>query len=88
LNKTRAEEAGLAPLKEVLDQFGGWPVVVGDSWNDRTFVLTDMIYKFHVAGYSIDYFGDFSVTTDLKKSTSRIIDVNNHSRPVISPAEN
>jgi hypothetical protein len=59
LNKTRAEEVGLAPLKEVLDQFDGWPIVVGDSWNDRTFVWTYMIYKFHVAGYSIDYFVDF-----------------------------
>ncbi|EFX65281.1 hypothetical protein DAPPUDRAFT_333347 [Daphnia pulex] len=76
LNKTRAEErVGLAPLKEVLDQFGGWPVVVGDSWDDSTFVWTDMIYKFRLAGYSIDYFVDFSVTTDLKNSTSRIIDL-------------
>lgn len=75
LNKTRAEEAGLAPLKEVLDQFGGWPVVVGDSWDDSTFVWTDMIYKFRLAGYSIDYFVDFSVTTDLKNSTSRTIDL-------------
>jgi len=77
LNKTRAEEVGLAPLKEVLDQFGGWPVVVGDSWDDSTFVWTEMIYKFRLAGYSIDYFVDFSVTTDLKNSTSRTIDVNN-----------
>lgn len=75
LNKTRAEEVGLNPLKEVLEQFGGWPVVVGDSWNESTFVWTEMIYKFRLAGYSIDYFVDFSVTTDLKNSTSRIIDV-------------
>lgn len=87
-NKTRAEEVGLAPLKEVLEQFGGWPVVVGDSWDDSTFVWTDMIYKFRLAGYSIDYFVDFSVTTDLKNSTSRIIDVNNFAPiAIISPRQ-
>ena len=34
-----------------------------------------MIYKFRRVGFSIDYFVDFSVTTDLKNSTSRVIDV-------------
>lgn len=71
----RAEELGLEPLKEILQQFGGWPVVVGDSWDDSNFVWYEMIYKFRRTGYSIDYFVDFSVTTDLKNSTTRTIDV-------------
>jgi hypothetical protein len=46
------------------------------------------IYKFRLAGYSIDYFVDFSVTTDLKNSTSRIIDVNNFAPiAIISPRQ-
>lgn len=71
----RAEERGLEPLKEVLENFGGWPVVIGDAWDDTDFVWYEMIYKFRQVGYSIDYFVDFSVTADLKNSTTRIIDV-------------
>lgn len=75
LNKTRVEERGLEPLKEILAGFGGWPVVVGDNWDESSFVWYEMIYKFRKVGYSIDYFVDFSVTTDLKNSTTRIIDL-------------
>ena len=70
-----AEERGLKPLQEILKEFGGWPVVIGDSWDESSFVWTEMIYKFRRVGYSIDYFVDFSVTTDLKNSTTRVIDV-------------
>jgi len=59
----------------VLDKFGGWPVVVGDSWDEEEFVWYEMIYKFREVGYSIDYFVDFSIVADLKNSTSRVIDV-------------
>lgn len=61
----------------MLDKFGGWPVVVGDSWNEEEFVWYEMIYKFREVGYSIDYFVDFSIVADLKNSTSRVIDVSN-----------
>ncbi len=33
------------------------------------------MYKFRDMGYSVDYFVDFSVTTDLKNSSWRILDL-------------
>ena len=33
------------------------------------------MYKFRRMGYSVDYFVDFSVTTDLKNSSWRILDL-------------
>jgi len=75
LNKSRAEEKGLQPLKDVLHGFGGWPVVVGDAWDEDAFVWYEMIYKFRKVGYSVDYFIDFSITVDLKNSTFRTIDL-------------
>jgi len=75
LNKTRAEELGLAPLKDTLDELGGWPVVVGDSWDNSSFVWYETIYQFRRIGYSIDYLIDFSITTDLKNSSFRVIDL-------------
>ena len=70
-----AEERGLQPLQDILKEFGGWPVVVGDSWDESRFEWTEVIYKFRRVGYSIDYFVDFSVTTDQKNTTARVIDV-------------
>ena len=76
----RAEEVGLRPLKEVLHEFGGWPVVVGDVWDESNFVWFEMIYKFLRVGYSIDYFIYLSVTTDWKNSTARVIEVTTYFR--------
>ena len=70
-----AEEKGLSPLLEILGEFGGWPVVVGDNWNESNFEWTEMIYKFRRVGYSIGYLIDFSISTDAKNSTTRVIDV-------------
>ena len=62
--------------------------MVGDSWDESQFVWYEMIYKFRKVGYSIDYFVDFSVTTDLKNSTSRIIDVSLRSSALYHPLRN
>ena len=72
----------MEPLKQILSNFGGWPVVVGDAWDGTNFVWYEMIYQFRRSGYSIDYFVDFSVTTDLKNSTWRVIDVSLFSLPL------
>lgn len=69
------EEKGLEPLQIILKKLGGWPVLDGDSWNDGDFDWRSSIYKFRDAGYSVDYFIDFSIGVDLKNSTQRLIDV-------------
>ena len=33
----RLEEIGLKPLKDLLEKFGGWPVVEGDKWDENSF---------------------------------------------------
>lgn len=71
----RLEELGLEPLKKILKQLGGWPVVEGDKWNETDFVWYQTIYKFRRAGYPIDYLFDLSVVTDMKNSSSHIIQV-------------
>ena len=71
----KIEEAGTKHVLDLLKEFGGWPVLEGDSWNDGAFSWKESVYKFREAGFSVDYFIDFSVGTDLKNSSSRIIDV-------------
>lgn len=71
----KIEKKGLGPIKEMLRSLGGWPVLEGDKWNDAAFTWKDSVYKFRNAGYSVDYFIDFSISTDLKNTTMRAIDV-------------
>lgn len=76
MNKTLIEERGVEPLKEISDRLGGWPIVVGDRWDERSsWSWIQSVKDFRKAGYSMDYIFDFSVGIDLKNSTSRTIDV-------------
>lgn len=69
------ESNGLEPMHEVLKMLGGWPVVEGDAWDASSFTWINSVYRYRDNGYSVDYFIDFSVTTDVKNSTYRVIDV-------------
>jgi membrane metallo-endopeptidase-like protein 1 len=62
-------------MKDILRKLGGWPVVDADGWDSSKFTWIESVYRFRKYGYSVDYFMDFSVTTDVKNSTYRIIDV-------------
>ncbi|CAG0895469.1 unnamed protein product [Darwinula stevensoni] len=75
MNKTQVNALGLHALKEVLNDLGGWPVVRGADWNETSFSWNGLIYKYRNMGFSIDYFIDFSVVTDIKNSSWRILDV-------------
>lgn len=69
------EERNIKPLVEIIDSFGGWPVVKGDSWDESKWNWTKTTEGFRKLGYSTDYILDFSIETDPKNSTKRIIDV-------------
>ena len=73
----KIEELGLEPIKNILDQLGGWPVLLGPNktWDGENYIWYEQVYKFRQRGYSVDYLIDFSVTTDLKNSSWRILDL-------------
>ncbi|XP_064087548.1 neprilysin-2-like isoform X3 [Macrobrachium nipponense] len=75
MNTERIEERGLEPLHEILKEMGGWPVIEGDSWDPSGFEWYTNVYINRRLGYSLDYIFDFSVTTNIKNSTWRIIDI-------------
>jgi len=75
MNTELIEERGLEPLKRILKKLGGWPVLEGDQWKIDNFKWYELIYKFREVGYSVDYLVDFSVTTDLKNSSYRVLDL-------------
>ena len=53
---------------EVLKELGGWPVLEGSKWNGDGFKWYEQMYRHREIGFSVDYFYDFSVSTDLKVS--------------------
>ena len=99
----KIEELGLEPIKEILNDLGGWPVLLGKfnqyfaiflckntyfcpfyqflgpnatwSGDNGNYIWYKQVYKFREVGYSVDYLIDFSVTTDLKNSSWRILDL-------------
>jgi predicted metalloendopeptidase len=75
MDKETIETAGLDPLKLILKKMGGWPLLEGPNWNEEGYKWYEMTYKFRENGYSVDYLVDFSVTTDLKNSSWRILDL-------------
>ncbi|CRK97823.1 CLUMA_CG011199, isoform A, partial [Clunio marinus] len=75
MNKTLIEERGLEPLLNIHESMGGWPLLKGDSWDEKAWSWQKSVRDFRKRGYSPDYILDFSVGTDLKNSTRRIIDI-------------
>ena len=50
-----------------------WLYLVWTSGSPYTWY--EQIYRFREVGYSVDYFLDFSVTTDMKNSSWRVLDL-------------
>ena len=75
MNKDIIEERGVGPLINVLKAMGGWPLLEGPNWNNEGFKWYEMVYRFRDMGYSVDYLVDFSVTTNLKNSSWRGLDL-------------
>ena len=61
-------------MKNILKKLGGWPVLLGDSWSEKTFDWSNMS-KFMKMGFSINYFISMDIETDSKDNSKRIISV-------------
>lgn len=71
------EDRGLKPINDIMDSMGGWPAVKGDNWDEKSWTWQKSILDCRKKGYSNDYLIDFSVGTDLKNSSTKIVDVRN-----------
>lgn len=71
LNKENIEAQGIKPLADILEAYGGWPVVKGDSWSDATWDWVEVIKKFRRMGLPTALFFLFDINVDLKNSNQR-----------------
>jgi predicted metalloendopeptidase len=75
MNTKKIEELELSAIKKVLESIGGWPVLK-TQWNsEETWTWQNATIKCRENGYSTDYIVDVSVSTDLKNSSQRVLDV-------------
>lgn len=72
------EKRGIKPLLDVHKKLGGWPVIVGDSWDEENWNWVKAVQDFRRIGYSIDYILDLSVEVDSKNSSKRTLDVSSN----------
>lgn len=75
MNTKKIEELDLSVIKTVLDSIGGWPAVAGSDWDEESWSWQNATLKCRENGYSTDYIVDVSVSTDLKNSSIRVLDV-------------
>merc|ERR1712158_68687 len=75
MNEPLIEEIGLQPLKDKLQSMGGWPVLEGNDWKEADFSWIETTYKFRKNSYSTDTLINFSIGTDIKNSSWRVIDI-------------
>lgn len=75
MNHTIIEERGIKPLSELLESFGGWPVVKGDVWSENDFDWVEMMKKFRRTGIDVNFIFSLVIQTDLKNSTKRVLSV-------------
>lgn len=76
MNKTLIEDRGLKPMLDIAERLGGWPVIKGDQWDNRSeWKWEKAVHDFRREGFSMDYIWDFSIGVDLKNSLTRTIDV-------------
>lgn len=75
MNESLIEGIGLMPLIDMQEKIGGWPVVKGGEWDKTAFVWQDAVKIIRQLGFSTDYLIDFSVDTDLKNSSRRLINI-------------
>lgn len=73
--KELIEKQGLEPLKEILKELGGWPVLEGEDWKDNNFNWTNIITKHRQIGEIIFYFIELKIGNDEDNNTRSMIQV-------------
>lgn len=75
MNQSIIDERGIKPLSDMLNAFGGWPVVKGDSWSEKNFNWIEMLKKFRIQGFKRSMIFSFGLGLDYKNSTRYVLAV-------------
>lgn len=72
-NKTAIEEQGLGPMKKIIKNIGGWPVLEEDRWNESDFNWIKVSHKLSKMGFFVNHFIEINIEADMKNTTKNVI---------------
>lgn len=78
MNRTAVEATGLKRMNELLDSFGGWPVVKGNAWRGDQVDWIDTIGKMRSVGLATSYIVGMSIGANFKNSTMQTLRVSSN----------
>ena len=67
------EEKGVEELKALLDDIGGWPVLLGEKWQGENFQWHQLSVKASDMGFSSNRMISIRISTDYKDSAKRML---------------
>ncbi|KFM69672.1 Endothelin-converting enzyme 1, partial [Stegodyphus mimosarum] len=67
-----SKEEGMRPMKKLLKDLGGWPVLE-ENWNSSSFDWVDTLIQLHERGITYNLFMTLSVVKDPRNKLSNII---------------
>lgn len=62
-------------MEDILQNYGGWPVVKGDEWNERDWNWMEINKRMSADGLEDALVFSLSILTDQRNSSRRILDV-------------
>ncbi|KAB7507712.1 Endothelin-converting enzyme 1 [Armadillidium nasatum] len=71
MDEEKIESLGVTPLKTLLSQLGGWPVLEGEAWNEEAFDWVELMAK--LRKYNNDILLSEWVGADVTNSSNHII---------------
>lgn len=75
MNRTAVDALGLKPMTDILDSYGGWPVVNGTAWNENSWDWIETIEKMRKTGLTTGYVLSTSIGPNFKNSTMHTLRV-------------
>lgn len=67
------EERTIKQIADILDELGGWPVVIGETWKDHNFDWIETVKQFRRLGLNIKAIFSLNIETDSKNSSRRVL---------------
>lgn len=75
MNRTAVEALGLRPMIDILNSYGGWPVVKGAEWDEKSWDWIQTIGKMRRTGLLTGYILSTSIGANFKNSSMHTLRV-------------
>jgi len=71
VNEAQIEIDGVGPVLSLVQTFGGWPILEGESWNPQTFNLSNLLLSLRQYNHNFIY----RINTDVDQVNSSLPDI-------------